>query len=139
MKIAVVWMWSGIKNAGAAVANVFVRLVSVLHTALAAIATFFREITLRDVWNGFVAFLHTLVVDGPKKIWAWMCKFEEVMVRAFRALWGCTGEIIYILLRLIVEVFIYVPKKVAVILWSFCLSIGKGFEEALIWINPKRC
>ncbi|KAF2111922.1 hypothetical protein BDV96DRAFT_602404 [Lophiotrema nucula] len=137
-KIALLWIWNGLKNAGNAVLNVLSRFISFLHTALIAIANLFRGITLKDVWDGFVTFLRALIIDGPRKVWQWLCKFEDVMEKVFKALWGCTGQILWWLIRGIIEVFIYVPKKILVVLVAIGSSLAKGFEEVLIWFNPKR-
>lgn len=138
IKIAVLWIWEGVKRAGTAVSNVLARFLSFVHTALVAIATFFRNITLKDVWDGFVAFLRTVIIDGPKKLWEWICKFGDVTRKMLQAMWGFLGLIIWWLLRGIIELFIYIPKRLIMILASCGTSIGSGFREVLIWFNPKR-
>jgi hypothetical protein len=138
LKIFFNWIWNGIKRAAIAVSNVFARLFAFLHTAIAAIASFFRNITLKDVWNGLIAFLHAVFVDGPKKLWEWICKFEEMTLKLFEALWGCLGWIVWMILRGIVELVIYVPKKLWEILAGCGMSMVGAFKELLIWINPKR-
>jgi hypothetical protein len=138
LKIALLWVWSGIKRIGTSISNIFTRLFSFLHTVFAAIASFFRNITLKDVWDGLVALLRAIVVEAPKKIWEWLCKFERMTLKMFEALWGCTGWLLWMLLRSIVELFIYLPKKLVEILLSCGMSIQGGCREILIWIDPKR-
>ncbi|KAF2261025.1 hypothetical protein CC78DRAFT_535918 [Lojkania enalia] len=137
-KIMLLWIWSGLKSTGTVVANIFTRFFSFVHTALTALVSFFRRITIRDVWNGFVFFLHALVIDGPKRIWEWLCKFERMAEAVFETLFGFLGTLLWCLIRGIVELFIYLPKKLLVILASIANSIEGGFKEILIWINPKR-
>ncbi|KAF2651399.1 ankyrin [Lophiostoma macrostomum CBS 122681] len=138
LKTFLTWIWNGIKRAAIAVSDIFTRLVSFLHTAFAAIITLFRNITLKDVRDGFVAFLRAIIVDGPKKLWEWICKFEEMTLRMFEALWGCLGWIMWMILRGIVELLIYVPKKLWEILAGCGMSVVGAVKELLIWINPKR-
>ncbi|KAF2715249.1 hypothetical protein K504DRAFT_457419 [Pleomassaria siparia CBS 279.74] len=138
LKIALVWAYAGVEKVGTAMVNVCTRLFSFLHTALAAIASFFRNVTLKDVWNGFKVFLRALFVDGPKKMWEWLCEFEKMTLKMFEALWGCTGWLLWTLFRAIVGAIVYVPKKIVEILVSIGGSVGGAFSEVLIWIDPKR-
>jgi hypothetical protein len=141
-KIALLWMWDGFKTLGAAVGNVFGRLFSLLHTAAVAIWTFFRNITLRNIWDGFVAFIRALVVDGPKKLWGWMRRFKDVVTDMLGALWGVIGKFLGWVLwgigKSVVAAFTYLPRKLWEILASVLNSVGYGAKEVMIWINPKR-
>ncbi|KAF2798555.1 ankyrin [Melanomma pulvis-pyrius CBS 109.77] len=138
LKIALLWVYSGLKRAGGAIVNVFARFFSFVHTALVAVATFFRNVTLKDVWDGFKVFLHALFVDAPKKMWEWLCQFGTMTRMMLKAMWGCTGWLLWMLFRCFVEVFVYVPRKLFEILVSAGGSVGSAFREVMIWINPKR-
>ncbi|KAF2184641.1 ankyrin [Zopfia rhizophila CBS 207.26] len=138
VKIAALWVWGGIKRIGNVIGTIFSRLFSFIHTVLSAIASFFRGLTLRDVWNGFCAFVHAIFVDGPKKLWEWICKFGDVTYRIMDTLFGCMGKIMWWLVRGLIELVIYVPKKLWEILASCGSSASSGCKEVLIWINPKR-
>jgi len=138
LKIALLWAYTGLKEVASAITHILTRLWSFLHTAFAAMASFFHNVTLKDVWDGFKSFLRSLFVDGPKKIWEWVRRFEKMTLKMLEVMWGCTGWMLWMLLRGIVEVFIYVPRKLFVILVSAAGSVRSAFKEVLIWINPKR-
>ncbi|TRX92367.1 hypothetical protein FHL15_006753 [Xylaria flabelliformis] len=137
-RIAALWVWNGIKTLMGVIGSAFDRLFSFLHTALVAIGTFFRNITLKNVWDGFVAFAHAVVVEGPRKLWQWMRKFKNVSIKMLKAMWGCFGEFLGFLFWGLVAVITYVPRKLWEILVSMLRSIGYGGKEVMIWINPKR-
>ncbi|KAI0553153.1 ankyrin repeat-containing domain protein [Xylaria curta] len=137
-RIAALWAWNGIKTLMGVVGNAFDRLFSFLHTVLAAVGTFFRNITLKNVRDGFVAFVHVVFVEGPRKLWQWMLKFEDVSIKILKAMWGCFGEILGFMFWGLAATLIYVPKKLWEILVSMLGSIGYGGKEVMIWINPKR-
>ncbi|KAI0182328.1 hypothetical protein EV127DRAFT_449779 [Xylaria flabelliformis] len=137
-RIAALWVWNGIKTLMGVIGSAFNRLFSFLHTALLAIGTFFRNITLKNVWDGFVAFAHAVVVEGPRKLWQWMRKFKNVSIRMLKAMWGCFGEILGFLFWGLLAVLAYVPRKLWEILVMMLRSIGYGGQEVMIWINPKR-
>lgn len=138
VEIALSWVWSGLQKMGGVMANVFRHFFSFIHTAFVAVASFFRTITLKDVWDGFKSFLHSLFVDGPRKVWEWICAFEKMTLKMLEAMWGCTGWLVWILLRAFIDIFTYVPMKLWEILVSAAGSIVNGFREVMIWIDPKR-
>ncbi|KAI8631108.1 hypothetical protein F5Y19DRAFT_482985 [Xylariaceae sp. FL1651] len=138
LKIALIWLGNGMKTLGKVIGKVLERLFSFLHTALVAIATFLKKITIKNVWEGFVAFIRAMVVEGPKKLWAWVCKFAEVSLDMMEAMWGCMGWLLGALLWAFVGVLIYVPRKLWEILASMGNSARHGVKEVMIWINPKR-
>lgn len=137
-KIVMVWVYDGIKKAGIAISDVVARLLSLVHTALTAIASFFRLFSLQDVLDGFKYFLQALIVDGPKKLWEWLCDVENMLFKVFKTAFGSVGWLIWMLIRAITKVFTYVPRKVLEIFASCAMSIASGCQEVLIYINPKR-
>ncbi|KAI1737369.1 hypothetical protein F4680DRAFT_211814 [Xylaria scruposa] len=137
-RIAALWVWNGVKTLMGVIGSAFDRLFSFLHTFLAAIGTFFKNITLKNVRDGFVAFVHAVFVEGPKKLWQWVLKFEDVSIKILKAMWGCFGEILGYMFWGLAATLIFVPKKLWEILVSMLRSIGYGGKEVMIWINPKR-
>ncbi|KAJ4361100.1 uncharacterized protein N0V89_001669 [Didymosphaeria variabile] len=137
-KFALVWVWNGIKSAGDAVLHIITRFFAFIHTAITAIAEFFRTITLKDIWYGFVALVRAVFIEGPKKIWKWLCKFGDMMEKVFETLWGCTGQVLWWIIVGLATFVCMVPKGILDILVAIGGSIAKGFEEVMIWFNPKR-
>ena len=138
INIAALCIRNGFRTIGTAMSSVFERLFSLLHTMVTAIATFFRELTLKDAWNGVRALLRVIFVDGPKAVWNWATKFGEITYKIARMLFGFTGEVLWWITRGLVEVIVFVPKKLWEILSSCGHSAASGGKEISIWINPKR-
>jgi len=138
LKIAARWLWSGLKTVGHGIASIIGRLFSLLHTVFSKVLLFFRNLTLKDVWNGFRALLHTMLVEVPLKLWSWVKQFGEVSGKVLVALFGTLGLILQGIMKGILLLIVYVPKKTLVILSSFGESISKAWVELLVWINPKR-
>ncbi|KAI0483687.1 hypothetical protein F4859DRAFT_529026 [Xylaria cf. heliscus] len=132
------WVWNGVVVFVGVVWWGVDRLFSFLHTAAVAVGTFFKSATLRNVWDGFVAFLHAVFVEGPGRVWVWMRKFGGVAVDGLIAMWGWVGEALGWVFRGLVKAVTYVPRKLWEILVSMARSIGYGGEEVMIWFNPKR-
>lgn len=135
---ALLWIWDGIKKIGISIGSVVGRLLSFIHTVISAVVSFFRNITLKDIWDGFCIFLRAVFIDAPVKIWEFLCKFGDVSYKVMVSLFGCLGECAWWILRALLELVVYVPKKVGVILGALAQSVGGGCQEVLIWFNPKR-
>ena len=53
-------------------------------------------------------------------------------------LFGLTGKILASIGLALVYVATYIPTKILIIVTSLGGSVGKAWEELLVWINPKR-
>jgi len=136
-RIALLWMWDGLKSFGTAVQHIAARFFSFLHTLFAAIASFFHNLTLKDVLDGLKIFLRAVFVDMPKVLWNWLCKFEEMTLKVCKALLGTVGCVLWNLARGIVELVTYVPKKLATIVVGLLQILWGGYREVMIWLDPK--
>ncbi|KAF2829034.1 ankyrin [Ophiobolus disseminans] len=137
-KIALVWLWTGIKKTGMAIGNSFAHLLSFIHTIVAAISSFFQRITLRDVWRGFVACLRMTFVDAPAKLWKWLCSFGEMSLKVFQAMFGCIGWLMWQLIKGLMYAVMYIPVKLGDILVASGGSLRAGGKEIMVWFDPKR-
>ena len=126
-----------LKTVGHGIASIIGRLFSLLHTVFSKVLLFFRNLTLKDVWNGFRALLHTILVEVPLKLWSWVKQFGEVSGKVMVALFGTLGLVLWGIVKGILWLIVSVPKKTLVIL-SNLESISKAWVEMLVWINPKR-
>jgi len=131
------WTWEGISSLAQAIGNIFLRIVSFLHTVLEAIVTFLRNVTLRDIWNAFCEFLRAVFVTVPETLWSWIQKFGDVSYRIMQALLGWFGELLWFIAILLKEVVVYLPRKFGIILLSLGGSLAKAFSEIRVWISPK--
>ena len=135
--IALKWTWEGISSLSRSIGNIFLRIVSFLHIILEAIITFLRNVTLRDIWNAFCDFLRAVFVTFPKTLWSWMQKFGDASFRIMKVLLGSLGEFLWWIAYLLVEVVVYIPGRLGIILSAIAGSFAKAFSEIRVWISPK--
>ena len=138
LKIIAEWIGHGIKSFGMAIWNVIVKFVSFLHTIFSAIVSFFKRITLKDIWNGFVYVLRAIFVETPKAIGKFIVKTGEVIYDVLEGTLGCVGICIYYLAMGIIWLVKYIPTKLWQIIAAMGRSMGRGYEETMAYFNPKR-
>ncbi|KAK0718756.1 hypothetical protein B0T21DRAFT_374013 [Apiosordaria backusii] len=137
MKNFCVWIWTTLKKMGVAVGNVFLRIVSVLHTAVAAVLDFFRSISLKDIWNGVKAVFEAIFVVVPKTLWSGIVGLGKCAVISFLAMFGLTGQILLWIVQGLWWVVKFIPRQLGKIIDAIWASISKGYYEIMVWINPK--
>ncbi|KAJ1325028.1 ankyrin repeat domain-containing protein 50 [Microdochium nivale] len=138
-RIAALWVLNSLKAAGLGAVRIAARFFSLVHTALLSLATMFRNVTPRDVLDGFVAVLRAIFVDLPRIL------YDRVVVGGMRAvydvlatLFGLFGKCLYWIGYALLSVVVWVGKQVgSVFLWTG-RSVKKGVDEVLVWIDPKR-
>jgi len=135
--IALKWTWEGISSLARAIGNIFLRIVSFLHTVLEAIASFLRNVTLKDIWNAFCDFLRAVFVTLPKTLWSWVENFGDASYKFMGALLGWFGKLLWYIHALLTYLVCYVPYKFGIILLSVGSSLAKAFSELRVWISPK--
>jgi len=131
------WIWSGISSLGKAAWDAVRKVASFLNTILQAIVTFLRNVTLRDIWNGFCDLLRAIFVTFPRTLWSWMQKFGEVSYEIMRALLGWFGELLWWIAYIVKWLVLYIPSKLWIVLQSLGSSIARGWSELMVWFNPK--
>jgi hypothetical protein len=68
LKIIAQWLWAGLKTMGHSIFSILGRALSLLHSIVSSAISFFRALTLKDIWNGFCDLLRTIFGDVPVKI-----------------------------------------------------------------------
>jgi hypothetical protein len=131
------WIWRSASEGAKWLLSVLLKVVSLVHTLLSAIITFFRALTLRDVWNGFVDLLQAIFVSFPQKLWAWIIAAGKMSFKVLKALFGWLGELVWYMGFAISWLVTYVPRKVWVVIQNIGGSVGKAFYEFAVWVNPK--
>jgi hypothetical protein len=131
------WIWDGLSSVGRAVLDAILKIVSLLHTVFEAVITFFRNLTLKDIWNGFRNLLHTVCITFPKTIWSWILQFSDTSFELMKAIFGNLGEVLWWIVYVIGWLATYVPRKLWVILQSLGHSFAKACYEVLVFIKPK--
>jgi hypothetical protein len=137
--IAVVakWIWAGISSLGKATWGVILKIVSLLHTTLQAIVTFLRNATLRDIWNGFCDILQAIFVTFPSTLWSWIRRFGVASFEVMSTLFSSFGELLWWIAVWLTWLVLYIPSKLWIVLQSLGGSIGRGWSELMVCINPK--
>ena len=137
MKALCVWVWESLKRVGQATAHVFLRVAAALHTAVAAVLDFFRNIKLRDVWNGVCEVVDAVVRGLPLALWKVVSGLGLFVAGTIVALFGCAGKLVLLLVQALWYVAKYVPRQLGEMVAAIWSSIAKGYHEILVWINPK--
>ncbi|TFB02766.1 hypothetical protein CCMA1212_005503 [Trichoderma ghanense] len=129
---------TGLGNIGTAAFDILERLASLAHTIIEAVMSFFRAVTLRDVVNGFCAVLRAVFVDFPKAAAWFMTTVGKTAYEVFGYILGTLGKVIFYAVDLTIRLLGWLPRKTWEMLLGCGKSVGKGVEEVLVWINPKR-
>ncbi|KAF4447167.1 hypothetical protein F53441_9312 [Fusarium austroafricanum] len=132
------WIGGGLKSIGEAFINILVKLLSLLHTAVMAVVTFLRRISLRDVWDGFCYLVRAIFVDAPKAISAFIVAFGKTSYDVLKSVFGCLGQCVYYLCVGILWLIQYIPRKIWTMIEALGKSFVKAFEEVMVFLNPKR-
>ncbi|KAK5655466.1 hypothetical protein OQA88_5737 [Cercophora sp. LCS_1] len=137
MKTVAMWIWEWLKRAGIAVGNVFLKIVSAVHTAVMAVLDFFRSISLKDVWGGICAVFRAIFVELPAAIWSGILGAGKVARKVLEGLFGCVGLLIFYFFKGLIWVAQYVPMQLWAMICGIGSSMAKGYHEILVWFNPK--
>ncbi|KAH6630792.1 hypothetical protein B0J18DRAFT_463631 [Chaetomium sp. MPI-SDFR-AT-0129] len=137
MKVLVVWVWEGLKAVGKAAGEVFMRVVSVLHTLVWAVLGWLKGVTLKDVWNGVCDVVDAVVRRLPKAVFGVLRELGPAVGRMLEAMLGLLGDVIWFVVKLLWAVVKYVPKQMGKIVAAVWSSIAKGYHEIMVWIDPK--
>ena len=131
------WVWSGINSLGKASWGIILKMVSLLHTILQAIVTFLRNVTLRDIWNGFCDVLRAIFVSFPMTLWSWIRRFAGVSFEVMDTLFGWFGVLLWWIVIGLQWLVLYIPFKLWIVLQNLGGSIARGCSELMVWINPR--
>ncbi|KAF3070094.1 hypothetical protein CFAM422_006782 [Trichoderma lentiforme] len=132
------WIGEGLGKVGTAAFNVLKRVASLIHTTIQAVVGFFRAITLHDIANGFRAILRAIFIDFPKAAAYFATTFGKTSLKVLGYVLGSFGKGIFHAFALVFLLLRWLPTKIWQMLVACGVSIGKGVEELLVWINPKR-
>jgi hypothetical protein len=131
------WAGSGLTSLARVVYNAILKIVSLLSTVVAAIASFFRNLTLKDIWNGLCDALSAVFIAFPKLIGTWIMAIGDGTYEMMNLILGELGVILWYIGYGVLRVVTFVPRKSWVILQSFGIVIAKAWYEVRVWINPK--
>ncbi|KAL7931571.1 hypothetical protein V8C35DRAFT_309825 [Trichoderma chlorosporum] len=136
--IIISWIGKGLGRIGIAAFNILKRVVSLIHTTIQAVAGFFRAITLQDIANGFRAIFRAIFIEFPKAMAYFVTSFGEISLEVLGNVLGSFGKGIFYTFALVFVLLRWLPAKIWEMLVACGVSMRKGGEELLVWINPKR-
>ena len=113
-------------------------VASLVHTVFVSITSFFRRITLRDIWNAVVQVLKWVFVEVPVGIGRVFRAIYMGVVKCVEKAFGWWGKLMVALSQLLVYVVVYFPVKLGQAFVEYSKALVKGGKEVLVWFNPKR-
>lgn len=138
VRVCANWVGDTLGKAGHWVVHVVKRTAAFFHTVVAAVLSWFRQTTLRDVWNGFCSVLQAVFVGFPTLLWSFVKSFGDVMYGFVGAVFGLLGLCLWGCVAGIVSLLCYIPCKI----WQCIEAVGrmmaKTVEEILVFFAPKR-
>ncbi|KAK4451519.1 ankyrin repeat domain-containing protein 50 [Podospora aff. communis PSN243] len=137
MKVVGMWILDSLMSVGKAVGNVFLRIVSAIHTALMAVLDFFRRTTLKDVWNGICDVFEAVFVKLPKAIWGGIKAAGDMALKVLEGMFGCIGWLIWMIFKGLLWTANFVPAQLWKMICAIGSSMAKGYHEMRVWFNPK--
>ncbi|KAF5023077.1 hypothetical protein F66182_4834 [Fusarium sp. NRRL 66182] len=132
------WIGQGLKNVGEAIVDISTKTLSLLHTTVMAVVSYFRKITLHDVWNGVCSLARAIFVDAPKKLGAFIVSFGKMSHDVLKKLFGWVGSCLWYIGGGIFWLIQYIPHKIWNIIAALGTSAVKAYRETMACINPKR-
>ncbi|KAJ9150747.1 Ankyrin repeat protein [Pleurostoma richardsiae] len=136
----IIWEWisSGAKKTWHALAEAALRAASFIHTVLSAVVSFFRSITLKDVWDGFCGLFRAVFIGIPEAVWSFLVRFSQVSYKVLKALFGTLGIALWYLALAIWWVVMFIPNKLWDVIMALSSSISSAVHELMVWLDPKR-
>jgi hypothetical protein len=134
----VVWKGfvDGAKGVGRAVAFAAQRIVSVMHSFFTAVISCLKEFKVKDLGHDLLVALHALLVKLPAAIRGFLAQSGVVFRSAARAVFK--DKWVRWFLRWASLPAWIVPWALWVMLKSLWSCVGRGLEELISLINPKR-
>lgn len=123
---------AGVKRVSRAFAFAARRIVSVLHSFFAAVITRLKDIKFKDVGHDLLVAVEALFVKLPRAVWAFVCQSVVVAGRAFGA---CLSDYC---IRTLFKLLCTFPQALWSMLESLWASFGRGLDELVTLVNPKR-
>lgn len=132
--LGIVWkgLVDGAKRLACAVAFAARRLVSVLHSFCAAVVNRLKTIKLRDVGHDLLVAMEALFVKLPRAVRAFISQLVVVAGKAIKACFSSYW------IRTLFKLLCIVPQTFWSMLETLWASFGRGLDELITLVNPKR-
>lgn len=128
----------GVGKIGGALWELAKTIISLIHSTITAIITWFKTVTLKDIRDGCVYVLRTLFITVPLALVEFVKNFGQMSYDALNTVFGWLGKGIWWLGRGLLWLVTYIPAKI----WQCMQAIGRLFQrgcmECLVYFDPKR-
>lgn len=132
------WIKEGVVRICSTTVDAAKKMASVLHTAVAAAMSWFREITVRDLQNGIGHAAHAVFIDFPRSFLKFAGGACEVAYKTLKTLFGTLGSVIWYCGVCAVGIVVYVPTRLLEIAVAAGKSIPNTYREIMVHFDPKR-
>ena len=127
----------GAGKVGTAVWELIKSTVSLLHTAITSIITWFKTATLQDIRDGCIYVLRALFLALPIAAFDFIKNFGDMSYRVLKVVFGSLGKALWWVGSGLLFVVAYIPRK----LWDCVEAIGRllrrGGREVRVCFDPK--
>ena len=125
------------KTVWEAVRLVLERVASLLHTVVSAVVTFFRYLTLANLWTAALDLLEAVVVTLPVKLWQLVDKVWEVGFKLAKRFFGNVGWVLWLIVYALWRVVIFLPEQLGRVVGAVGEMVVVSWRELRVWWNPK--
>lgn len=125
-------LMEGVKRVAHALAFAARRMVSVLHSFFAAVITLLKNIKLRDVGHDLLVAMEAVFVKLPRAVWTFMSQLVAVAGRTVKECFSNYW------IRALFKLLCIIPQTFWSMLENLWASFGRGLDELITLVNPKR-
>ncbi|PGH06687.1 hypothetical protein AJ79_06471 [Helicocarpus griseus UAMH5409] len=131
------WACFVLSSAAVWITGLLQRVISFAHTVFCAVISFFRALTLSDVWNGLCDILRTMFAVLPLKIRDVVVQFGNMAYRSMVGIFGWSGIVLWYIGFAMVYLIMYIPRNLWYIVGSLGASMATTYNELRVWMDPK--
>ena len=137
LKIAWTYITEVAKTMGNAVKQVLDKIFSLLHTAISAIFTFFRHLTLGNLITAIADLLEAVFVSFPVKIWSLVEKAWEAGADIMNHFFGLAGWVLWLVGYGLFRLVVFLPEQLLRVCGIFAQMAVVSWRELRVWWDPK--
>ena len=134
-------VWHYIKDCAKTVSDavrlVLERVASLLHTVVSAVVTFFRYLTLANLWTAALDLLEAVFVMLPVRLWQLVDKAWAVGFKLAERFFGFLGSVLWFIVYALWRVVIFLPEQLGRVIGAVGEMVVVSWRELRVWWNPK--
>lgn len=134
-------LWRAVREVAMALVAIIEKMISLVHSAIFAIWTRLRSVTLKDLASGLRTMLEAVFVDLPKSVGRLLLKFLSGTGEFVKAFGRNFGKVVVWIAKALVwvtwQAVSWVPRHIFEIMAAMFSSMKKGYHEMRVWMSPK--